>query len=164
MPHRPVLGAPRGGRVVSPAAARKRVTNREQMTRTQRGHMDLWLPSGQDYAIISDLANTAAISPKIGLATQKPPPNAVAFHVMVSVNANTVTTGSVRLNVYRFADGTLFTDTALTLSCPMFAASYSARVNGIVPISPGPGIWYGTTVSGTVAYDITASVVGYVLE
>ena len=164
MPHRPVLSdVPRGARVKGVAGAVKKITNHDQMTRAQRSHTNLWLPTGQDYLIASATGQTAGLAAAFGAPTGKVPPNAVAFHLLVSINANTVTGGVVRVHVMRDRNGTAFNDAALLAHCPMFAAVYTARHSGMAPIVDG-GIYWAVTVANAVNYDVQIYVVGYVLE
>ena len=165
MPHRPVLSdVPRGTRVAGAAGTVKEVTNWDRLTKGQRAHRTVWLPSGQHYAIASATGQTAGLAVAIGLPTGPVPKNAVGFKLIGFINANTVTTGNIKAMVFRDDQNTsLFTDSAFMVTCPMFAANYVQRFSGEAPIVQG-GIAWATAVTGTVNYDITIYVVGFVYE
>jgi hypothetical protein len=130
----------------------------------ERGQKLQFLPSGEEELVFNPTGQTVAIAATLARPTTlKVPRNATHFIIVASVNANTATTGHVGLRLYRDKSATLLSDSAMRVDADMISANAIASQQGIVPIVNG-GIYYQTTIVGTVNYDLAVRIVGFVLE
>lgn len=161
---RPVLANRRGERVLKPALTKKKVEHWEEVTVGERGQETIWLPTGAEESLLAVTGRTAAIAATMIRPSQVTvPANAVAFKLLVIAGANTVTAGHVNVNIFRDKDGSTLGHTAMRVGLEMESVNASSSQVGDVPIVSG-GVWYATAIAGTVNYDLTFYIVGFVLK
>lgn len=161
---RPVLANRRGERVLKPALTKKKIEHWEEVTVGERGQETLWLPTGAEESLLAVTGRTAAIAATMIRPNQVTvPANAVSFKLLAIVGANTVTAGHVNVNIFRDKDGSTLGHTAMRLGIDMSTTNGAVSVVGDAPIVSG-GVFYATAIAGTVNYDLTFYIVGFVLK
>ena len=162
MPHRPVLiKAPGKNR----APNRIKIHHRGEMTQGQRGQTKVWLPSGSAEQIV----NSAGLTAATGVSVARPavlsvPTEAIGAMLILGVNANTNTSGQVRLHVFRDRNSASDTaDSAGVFTQEMGNNTWTGRSHCDAPLVDG-GIYWKAGIVGTVNFDVFIWIVGWILE